>query len=77
MRLEMTKTTKPMVYVMRRLAASVIITPAFAGAYVIGYALMVAWGAGQAHTLDEIIAYGLIGGALVSLAFVIYPLLRD
>lgn len=73
----MSKTTKPIVYVMRRLAASIIITPAFAGAYVIGYALLVAWGAGQAHTLNEIIANGLMGGAIVSLAFVFLPLLKD
>jgi hypothetical protein len=56
-------------YVIRRALAGIVITPAVAGAWVLVYALLVANGAGQAHTLNEVWQLGLGLGVIVSLAF--------
>jgi hypothetical protein len=65
----MSREIRTSVVVARRLLASIVITPAVAGAYVLGYALLVANGAGQSSTLNEIIANGLFIGTVVSLVF--------
>jgi hypothetical protein len=65
----MSREVRTSVVVARRLLASIVITPAIAGAYVLGYALLVANGARQSSTLNEIIANGLFIGAVASLVF--------
>jgi hypothetical protein len=56
-------------YVFRRLLVGIVITPLVAFGWLVFYVGMVAWGAGQAHTISEVWTNGLILGAIVSLAF--------
>jgi len=56
-------------YVFFRALAGLLITPLVAGAWVITYALLVANGAGQAHTIDEVWSNGLVLGVVVSIWF--------
>jgi len=62
------------VIAVRRLLASVIITPAIAAVYVLIYALLVAYGAEPAHTALGVALIGLWFGAVASLAFALAPL---
>lgn len=56
-------------YVIRRLLAGIVITPLVAFGWLVFYVLMVAWGAGQAHTISEVWTIGLWLGAFGSVAF--------
>jgi hypothetical protein len=71
----MSREVRTSVVVVRRLLAGIVITPAIAGAYVLGYALLVANGAGQSSTLNEIISNGLLFGGMFSLVFALAPIL--
>ncbi len=56
-------------YVFRRLLAGIVITPLFALAYLVGYALLVGAGAGASSGASEVWANGLWMGALASVMF--------
>lgn len=56
-------------YVIRRALAGILITPMVAGGWVLFYGLLVANGAGQAHTINEVWSIGLVLGVMVSLVF--------
>lgn len=71
----MSKEVRTSVLVVRRLLAGLVITPAIAGAYVLGYALLVAYGATQSSTLNEIISNGILIGGMFSLVFALAPIL--
>lgn len=58
-----------MKYTLRRLVFGVVITPAVALAYTIGYGLLVAVGTGGFSPIGEVWSNGLIVGAIFSLAF--------
>jgi hypothetical protein len=62
------------VVVARRLLASVVITPAIAGVYVLIYTLLVAYGAEPTDTALGVALNGLWFGAVASLAFALAPL---
>jgi hypothetical protein len=56
-------------FVIRRALAGILITPMVAGTWVLVYGLLVANGAGQAHTLGEVWTNGLVLGGIISLVF--------
>jgi hypothetical protein len=58
-----------MKYALRRLVFSVVITPAVALAYTIGYGALVAVGTGGFSPIGEVWSNGLIVGVVFSLAF--------
>ena len=63
------------VVVVRRLLASVILTPAIAALYVLIYALLVANGAEPTNTALGVAIDGLWLGGLFSLAFALAPII--
>jgi hypothetical protein len=69
--------TKKVAYTIIRLLLGLVITPLVAGVWVVIYGLLVANGAGQAHTLGEVWTNGLVLGSVVSLALVIVPLVKN
>ena len=69
--------TKKVAYTIIRLLLGLEITPLVAGVWVVIYGLLVANGAGQAHTLGEVWTNGLVLGSVVSLALVIVPLVKN
>jgi len=71
----MSREVRTSVVVVRRLLAGVVIAPAIAGAYILGYALLVANGAEQTSTLNEIISNGFLFGGMFSLVFALAPIL--
>jgi hypothetical protein len=58
-----------MKYTLRRLVFGVVITPAVALAYTIGYGALVAVGTGGFSPIGEVWSNGLFMGVVVSLAF--------
>jgi hypothetical protein len=62
------------IVIVRRLLASVVITPAIAGVYVLIYTLLVAYGAEPTDTALGVALNGLWFGAVASLAFALAPL---
>lgn len=62
------------IVIVRRLLASVVITPAIAGVYVLIYTLLVAYGAEPTDTALGVALNGLWFGAVASLIFALAPL---
>ena len=56
-------------YVFRRLLAGIVITPLVAVAWCVVYVGLVAFGAGQVHTISEVWSNGLVIGLMASLVF--------
>lgn len=56
-------------YVFRRLLAGIVITPLVAVAWSVVYVGLVAYGAGQVHTISEVWSNGLVLGLMASLVF--------
>jgi hypothetical protein len=71
----MSREVRTSVVVVRRLLAGIVITPVIAIAYVLGYGLLVAYGATQSSTMNEIISNGILIGGMFSLAFALAPIL--
>ena len=70
----MNQAPRKSVVVVRRLLASVIITPAIAATYLVIYTALVALGAEPTNTALGVALDGLWIGALASLAFALAPL---
>ena len=70
------KSRRKMKFAIRRLLASVILTPAVAGLYFVIYASLVGLGANPTATPSEVWTNGLWLGVAVSLWFVISALVK-
>jgi hypothetical protein len=58
-----------MKFVIRRAVAGLLLVPAVAGLYFVGYLALVLLGAGMPITLDEVWANGLLIGFVCAVAF--------
>jgi hypothetical protein len=58
-------------YVFRRLLVGIVITPLVALSWCVLYVGLVAFGAGQVHTISEVWSNGLVMGLMVSLVFAV------
>jgi len=73
----MNSRTKKITYTLIRILLGVVITPLVASIWLLIYGLLVANGAGQAHTVNEVWSNGLVLGLIVSLLLVVAPLLNN